>query len=139
MKKYNHLALTVVLMMMGVMLVVGSLLASLGTLIFPFDQMVGTRAPVAGVAFGSGIMLAAMRPADNLTWIRAALVYCVVDVLYEIVYGLYFGGASFADGLIPLAVSILFGALIIWLYPRRGDLVPANNATTRPAHAAGMK
>src|SRR5581483_625926 len=61
-KRYNHLALTVVMMMMGVLLIVGSVLASISTTLFPFDQFVGTRAPVAGVAFGSGIMLAAMKP-----------------------------------------------------------------------------
>ncbi len=136
MKKYNHLALTVVMLLMGVLLIVGSVLSSVGTLLFPFDQYVGTRAPVAGVAFGAGIMLAAMRPAENLTWVRAAIVYCIFDVLYEIVYGLFFGGAAF--GLIPLVVSIIFGAIIIWLYPRRGDLMPKSTPTTA-AHAAGMK
>lgn len=137
MKKYNHLALTVVLMLMGVMLIVGSVLASMGTTLFPFDSFIGTRAAVAGIAFGAGIMLAAFRPDENLTWVRAAVVYCVLDVLYEIVYGLFFGGAAF--GLIPLVVSIVFGALIIWLYPRRADLMPKSSTATTPAHAAGMK
>lgn len=139
MKKYNHLALTVVLMLMGVLLIVGSVLASVGTTLFPFDSYIGTRASVAGIAFGAGIMLAALRPDENLTWVRAAIVYCVLDVLYEIVYGLYFGGAAF--GIVPLIVSILFGALIIWLYPRRADLMPKNTTatTTTTAHAAGMK
>ena len=137
MKKYNHLALTVVMLLMGVLLIVGSVLARVGTLLFPFDQYIGTRAPVAGVAFGSGIMLAAMRPADNLTWVRAAIVYCVFDVLYEIVYGLFFGAGAF--GLIPLIVSIIFGAVIIWLYPRRADLMPKATASPTAAHAAGMK
>jgi hypothetical protein len=130
-KKYNHLALTTVMLLMGVLLIVGSVLASVGTTLFPFDQYVGTRAPVAGIAFGTGILLAAKRPEENLTWVRAAIVYCVFDVLYEIVYGLFFGGAAF--GLIPLVVSIIFAAVIIWLYPRRGDLMPRSSTSTAPA------
>ncbi len=133
MKKYNHLALTAVMLLMGVLLIAGSVLASIGTTLFPFDQYVGTRAPVAGIAFGAGIMLAGMRPEENLTWVRAAILYCVFDVLYEIVYGLFFGGAAF--GLIPLVISIIFAAVIIWLYPRRGDLMP-RGATSTAASAA---
>lgn len=136
MKKYNHLALTVVMTLMGVLLIVGSVLASIGTTLFPFDSWIGTRASVAGIAFGAGIVLAAMKPEANLTWVRAAIVYCVLDVLYEIVYGLFFGGAAF--GLITLLVSIILGGLIIWLYPRRGELMPANNVGAA-AHAAGTK
>lgn len=136
MKKYNHLALTVVMTLMGVLLIVGSVLASIGTTLFPFDSWIGTRASVAGIAFGAGIVLAAMKPEANLTWVRAAIVYCVLDVLYEIVYGLFFGGAAF--GLVTLLVSIILGGLIIWLYPRRGELMPANNVGAA-AHAAGTK
>ncbi len=136
MKKYNHLALTVVMTLMGVLLIVGSVLASIGTTLFPFDSWIGTRASVAGIAFGAGIVLAGMKPEANLTWVRAAIVYCVLDVLYEIVYGLFFGGAAF--GLVTLLVSIILGGLIIWLYPRRGDLMPANNVSAA-AHAAGTK
>ncbi len=133
-KRYNHLALTVVMMMMGVLLIVGSVLASISTTLFPFDQFVGTRAPVAGVAFGSGIMLAAMKPEERLSWVRAALAYCVLDVLYEVVYGLFFGGAAF--GVIPVVLSIIFGALIVFLYPRRGELLPVRAAAAEVASKA---
>lgn len=133
MAKYSHLALTAVMLLMGLLLIVGSLLASIGTTLFPFDQYVGTRAAVAGVTFGAGIMLAAMRPAANVTWVRLAILYCVLDVLYEIV-AFFWLGASGASWL-ALIFSIIFGALLIILYPRRADLVPHESAVTAPSPA----
>ena len=85
MAKWNKLALNIVMVVFGVLMIVGSLLASVGTTLFPFDQLVGTRAAVAGVAFGAGLALAGMQPVVPATWVRAGLVYCVLDILYEIV------------------------------------------------------
>jgi len=122
MAKWNKLALNIVMVVFGVLMIVGSLLASVGTTLFPFDQLVGTRAAVAGVAFGAGLALAGMQPVVPATWVRAALFYCVLDVLYEIVALIWLGGAGIS--IVSLLISLILGGLLIFLYPNRGDLMP---------------
>jgi hypothetical protein len=131
MAKYGHLALTAVMLLLGLLLVVGSLLASVGTTLFPFDQFIGTRASVAGVTFGAGVMLAAMRPTENASWVRLAILYCALEVITEIFDYFWLGAGAF--NLIPFVVSIVFGVLLIVLYPRRGELIPHETPAGRPA------
>jgi hypothetical protein len=131
MAKWNRLALNLVMVTFGVLMIVGSLLASVGTTLFPFDQLVGTRAAVAGVAFGAGLALAGMQPVVPATWVRAALFYCLLDVLYEIVAAIWLGTNGFS--LIALLVSLILGGLLIFLYPNRSELMPRSGA---PAAAA---
>ncbi|HEX6547729.1 MAG TPA: hypothetical protein VF134_03190 [Candidatus Dormibacteraeota bacterium] len=121
-KRWNNLALTIVMVLLGVLLIAGSALASIGTTIFPFDTYVGTDAPVAGATFGAGIILAAWRPDAHVSWVRLAICYCGLDVIYEIVKWVEYGGAAF--GLPAFVISIIFAALLIMLYPKRSDLVP---------------
>ena len=85
MAKWNKLALNIVMVVFGVLMIVGGLLASVGTTIFPFDSLIGTRATIGAVAFGAGLALAGMQPAVPATWVRAGLFYCLLDVLYEVV------------------------------------------------------
>jgi hypothetical protein len=130
MAKWNKLALNIVMVVFGVLMIVGSLLASVGTTLFPFDQLVGTRAPVAGVAFGAGLILAGMQPVVPATWVRAALFYCVLDVLYEIVTLFWLGGAGIS--IVSLLVSLILGGLLIFLFPNRSELMP-RSAASAPA------
>ena len=139
MSRYNHLGLTAVMVLLGLLLVSGSLLSSVGTAFFPFDQYVGTRSSVAGVAFGVGIALAGFRPSTNVTWVRFAILYCILELVAEIVEYFWLGPSAF--NLIPFVISIIFGVLLIALYPRRGDLMPSSDAppvTAAPATAAGQ-
>ena len=132
MAKWNKLALNIVMVVFGVLMIVGSLLASVGTTLFPFDQLVGTRAAVAGVAFGAGLALAGMQPVVPATWVRAGLVYCVLDILYEIVALFWLGGAGIS--IVSLLISLILGGLLIFLYPNRGDLIPrSTSAAPAPA------
>ena len=131
MKRYSHLGLTAVMVLLGLLLVTGSLLASAGTTIFPFDQLVGTRAAIAGVTFGAGVMLAGMRPASNISWVRLAILYCALEVVTEVFDYFWLGAGAF--NLVPFVVSIIFGVLLVVLYPQRGELVPHN--TPAPAAA----
>jgi peptidoglycan/LPS O-acetylase OafA/YrhL len=132
-KRWNHLALTVVMVLMGVLMIAGSVLASFGTTIFPFDTYVGTDAAVAGAVFGAGVVLAGFRPEAHTSWVRLAIAYCALDVVYEIVKWAYYGGGAFQ---VPaVLISIIFGALLIALYPRRGELVPHS----QPAVASGAR
>ena len=130
MAKWNKLALNIVMVVFGVLMIVGSLLASVGTTLFPFDSLVGTRAPVAGVAFGAGLILAGMQPVVPATWVRAGLFYCVLDVLYEIVTLFWLGGAGIS--IVSLLISLILGGLLIFLYPNRSDLMP-RSTTSAPA------
>jgi len=129
MAKWNRLSLNIVMVVFGVLMIVGSLLATVGTTIFPFDQLVGTRATIGGVAFGAGVALAGMQPAVSATWVRAVLFYCVLDILYEIVALFWLGGAGIS--IVSLLISLIIGGLLIFLYPSRGDLWP--RTTTAPA------
>jgi len=125
MARYNRIALPLVMVVLGVLLIVGSLLATIGTTLFPFDQFVGTRASIAGVAFGIGIAVAGQRPADNPAWVRAAIIYCALEIIYEIVWSLFLGLGAF--GVVPFVTSLIVGGLLIFLYPNRSALMPANN------------
>ena len=137
MSRYNHLGLTAVMVLLGLILVAGSLLASVGPAFVPFDQYIGTRASVAGVAFGIGVALAGFRPAANVTWVRLAVLYCILELVTEVIDYFWLGPAAF--NLIPFVVSIIFGVLLVVLYPRRGDLMPASDAppvtSSQPAPA----
>lgn len=134
MAKFGNLGLTAVMLLLGLLLIVGSLLASVGTTLFPFDQYIGTRAAVAGVTFGAGIMLAAMRPQENVTWVRLAILYCALEVITEIFDYFWLGAGAF--NLVPFVISIIFAVLLIVLYPRRGDLIPRESSSKTAASAA---
>ncbi len=125
MARFNNLALNVVLVLMGILVIAGSVLGSVGTTIFPFDQYIGTRASVAGVAFGVGVAAAGFQPAAHPTWVRLAILYCALDVVYEVVAWAYLGIGAF--GLVPLVVSVIFGLLLFFLYPDRAALVPRSS------------
>jgi len=129
MARWNHVALPAVMVLMGVLLITSSLLTGFfGTVLFPMDQQFGTRGTIAGVAFGIGVTAAAVNPAGHVSWVRAAVLYCALDALYEILLWVWLGGAAFS--LISLAVSVIFGVLLIVLYPNRGALMPASSTRT---------
>jgi hypothetical protein len=134
MAKWNHVALPALMILMGILIITGSLLGSFANVFFPFDQYLGTRGGVAGVAFGVGIAAAAVNPAANATWVRAAILYCALDVVYEIFLAVWLGGAAFS--LIAMVVALIFGVMLIVLYPNRSALVPTSTpfrATTTAA------
>ena len=134
MARFGNLGLTAVMLLLGLLLIVGSLLASVGTTLFPFDQYIGTRAAVAGVTFGAGIMLAGMRPQENVTWVRLAIVYCGLEIIYEIFSYFWLGAGAF--NLVPFVVSIIFGVLLIVLYPRKSELIPHETPSKAAASPA---
>jgi len=74
--KWNPLALKILLWVMGVLLVVGSAASFVGNAVFDFGSGAGVTAPVAGIAFGAGMMIAGFDPIANI------LVAVLVLVLY---------------------------------------------------------
>ena len=129
MARWNHVALPAVMVLMGVLLITSSLLTGFfGTVLFPMDQQFGTRGTIAGVAFGIGVTAAAVNPTGHVSWVRAAILYCALDAVYEILLWIWLGGQAFS--LVSLIVAIIFGALLIFLYPNRSALVPSSAART---------
>lgn len=113
--------LSVVMLLMGILLVLGSTVSTFATSIFPFDKYMGINASVAGVAFGFGIAVASFDPENNMTWIRISIVYAVLLVAYQIAFGV-FVGVTLNWG--PIIVGLLFAGALIVLHPKGVELMP---------------
>src|SRR5438105_1820266 len=113
--------LGVVMLLLGILMVVGSTMSIFATSIFPFDGLAGTDVSVAGVAFGVGIAVASFNPEAHISWVRAAILYMFLLIVYRIVFGIFWGTWGTPA---PLAIAIIFGVALIILYPRRGELMP---------------
>ena len=81
MAKWNPLALKLLMWVMGVLFVMGSGLGFIGSSFFPFDSWAGVTASVAGVAFGAGVMIAGFDPEANVSWVRALILYAILEVV----------------------------------------------------------
>ena len=135
MARWNHVALPAVMVLMGILLITSSLLAGFfAVVLFPVDQQLGTRGTIAGVAFGIGVAAAGVNPTAHVTWVRAAILYCALDVIYELLLWVWLGGQAFS--LISLIVSAIFGVLLITLYPNRAALMPASGSGASAMGAA---
>lgn len=114
--------LTVVMLLMGILLVIGSTISVFANNVFPFDkEFFGTDASVAGVVFGIGLAVASFDPEAHLSWVRAAILYAVLVFIYEIVFGIFWGAGPQISALVIAAV---FGIAVAVLYPNSGDLLP---------------
>jgi len=123
--------LTVVMLLMGILLVIGGTIAVLPTSILPFDGLAGADVSVAGVALGVGIAAASFNPEGHVSWVRIAILYCILEIVYRIVFGIFWG--TWGTG-VPSLLAIIFGIVLVVLYPRRGELMP--HADAKPAVAA---
>lgn len=118
MAKWNPLALKVLMWVMGILIVAGSGLGFIGSTIFNFDSNFGVTASVAGVAFGAGIMIAGFDPIANVSWVRALILYAVLQVVYQIFLQISVGRFD----IIAFAVAIIAGGVLIFLYPDKNEL-----------------
>lgn len=118
MAKWNPLALKVLMIFMGVLIVVGSALGSYGASFFPFDKDLGVSGIVAGMAFGAGIVIAGFNPEANVSWVRAVILYCIIEVVYEIVNQI----AISRFDIVAFVIAIVVGALLLFLYPNKSAL-----------------
>jgi hypothetical protein len=117
--KWNPLALKLLMWVMGALLVMGSGLGYIGNSFFPFDQWAGVTASVAGIAFGTGVMIAGFNPEGNVSWVRALIVYAILEVVYQI-----FNQVSLARfDIEAFIIAILVAALLFVLYPNRSELM----------------
>lgn len=118
MAKWNPLALKILMFMMGILLVIGSGFTYIGAQFFNFDKYLGVSGSMAGVAFGAGVMIAGFNPEANISWVRAVILYCILEVIYEIVNQIAIGSFD----IIAFVIAIIVGVLLLVLYPNKSAL-----------------
>jgi len=112
------LALKILMWVMGVLLVVGSAASFVGVAVFPFDSGAGVTAPVAGIAFGAGVMIAGFDPIANISWVRALILYAILDIVYQVFTQITIGRFD----IVSFIIGILVAVLVLVLYPNKPAL-----------------
>ena len=131
MSKWNPLALKLLMWVMGALLVMGSGLGFIGSSFFPFDSWAGVTASVAGVAFGAGVMVAGFDPEKNVSWVRALILYAVLEVVWQI-----FDQVTLAHfDIVAFIIGILVAVMLLILYPNKAELLMQNSSGS----GGGMK
>jgi len=116
--KWNPLALKLLMWVMGVLIVMGSGLGFVGGSFFPFDSWAGVTASVAGVAFGAGIMIAGFDPIANVSWVRALVLYAILEVVWQI-----FDQITLSHfDIVAFIIAIIVAVLVLVLYPNKPAL-----------------
>jgi hypothetical protein len=116
--KWNPLALKLLMWVMGVLIVMGSGLGFIGSTFFAFDTWAGVTASVAGIAFGAGVMIAGFDPEGNVSWVRALILYAILEVIYQIFNQVTVGRFD----IVPFLVAIIVAGMLLWLYPNKAQL-----------------
>jgi len=132
--KWNPLALKLVMWLMGILIAAGSAAGFIGGSFFQFDQSFGVTASVAGIAFGAGLMIAGFDPIANVSWVRALIVYAILQVVYQFVSWLSIGRFD----VIPFVIAIIAGALLVVLYPNKPELWMAGTFKMPSGMGGGM-
>lgn len=130
MAKWNPLALKLLMWVIGVLIVMGSGLGFIGGTFFPFDSWAGVTGSVAGVAFGAGIMIAGFDPIANVSWVRAVVLYAILEIVWQIFNQISVGTFD----IVALIIAILVAVLILVLYPNKPALW-MQGGTSAGAHA----
>ena len=120
MAKWNPLALKILMWVMGVLLVVSSASTFIATAVFDTNQGIAgaATAPVAGIAFGAGVMIAGFDPIANISWVRALVLYAILEVIYQIFTQITIGTFDF----VAFVIAILVAVIIMVLYPNKPAL-----------------
>lgn len=118
MAKWNPMALKLLMWVMGILIVAGSGLGFIGGSFFPFDTYFGVTASVAGVAFGAGLMIAGFDPIGNVSWVRALILYAILQVVYQVFAQITIGRFD----IVAFAIAIIAGVLLLVLYPNKPEL-----------------
>jgi hypothetical protein len=116
--KWNPLALKLLMWVMGILIVMGSGLGFIGSSFFQFDTWAGVSASVAGVAFGAGIMIAGFDPIANVSWVRALVLYAILEIVWQVFSAISIGKFD----IIPFIIAILVAVIVLVLYPNKPAL-----------------
>ncbi len=127
MAKWNPLALKLLLWVVGVLLVVASAASFIGVSVFPTNVGIAgaASAPVAGIAFGAGIMIAGFDPIANVSWVRAVVVYAILEIVYNIFTQIAIG----VFDILAFIIAIIVAVLVLVLYPNKPALWMQTGAT----------
>ena len=127
MAKWNPLALKILMWVFGVLLVVSSAADFIGVSVIPTNSGIAgaTTGPVAGIAFGAGVMIAGFDPEANITWVRAVIVYAILEVVYNIFTMIAIGTFD----IVSFIIAILVAVIILVLYPNKPALWLQSGAT----------
>ena len=120
--------LRVVMLLTGILLVVGSMVNTFASSVFAAEQYLGTDASAAAAAFGAGIVIASFDPVRHVSWVRALILYAILLIVFQIVFGV-FAGTPYK--LAPLVLGIIVSVLCVVLYPNRGELLPSPGMMAR--------
>ena len=120
MAKWNPLALKILMWVMGLLLVVSSASTFVGAAVFPTNSGIAgaVTGPVAGIAFGAGVMIAGFDPIANISWVRALIVYAILEVVYQIFTQITLGQFD----IVAFIIGILVAVLVLVLYPNKPAL-----------------
>ena len=120
MAKWNPLALKLLMWVMGVLLVVSSASTFVAASIFPTNTGIAgaVTGPVAGIAFGAGVMIAGFDPIANISWVRAVVLYAILEVVYQIFTQITIETFD----IVTFIIGILVAVLILVLYPNKPAL-----------------
>jgi hypothetical protein len=116
--KWNPLALKLLMWVMGILIVMGSGLGFIGSSFFQFDTWAGVTASVAGVAFGAGIMIAGFDPIANVSWVRALILYAILEIVWQVFSAISIGRFD----IVPFIIAILVAVIVLVLYPNKPAL-----------------
>jgi hypothetical protein len=118
--KWNPLALKILMWVMGILLVVASTASFIGVNVFVTNQGIAgaATAPVAGIAFGAGLMIAGFDPVANISWVRAIIIYAILEIVYNIFTLIVIGTFD----LVAFIIGILVAVLVLVLYPNKPAL-----------------
>ena len=118
MAKWNPLALKLLMWVMGLLIVMGSGLGFIGGSFFPFDSWAGVTSSVAGVAFGAGIMIAGFDPLANVSWVRALVLYAILEIVWQV-----FDQITLSHfDIVAFIIAIIAAVLVLVLYPNKPAL-----------------
>lgn len=118
MAKWNPLALKLLMWVVGVLLVAGSASSFIGSSFFQFDSAWGVTAGAAGVAFGAGLMIAGFDPIANVSWVRALILYAILEIIWQIFNQITIGRFD----IVAFLIAILVAVLVLVLYPNKPAL-----------------
>jgi hypothetical protein len=127
--KWNPLALKILLWVFGVLAVVSSAASFIGVAVFSVNTGIAgaVSAPVAGIAFGTGVMIAGFNPEANISWVRAVVVYAILEVVYNIFTQI----AISQFDIVGFIIAILVAVIILVLYPNKPALWMQGGAGAR--------
>src|SRR2546427_5594914 len=103
---------------MGVLLVVGSAASFVGNAIFDFGSGAVVTEPVAGMGFGAGMMIAGFAPIANISWVRALVVYAILEIVFQVFTQITIGTFD----IVSFIIAILAAVLVLVLYPNKPAL-----------------